>query len=354
MRSELLAKRVEALEGALDDVDLRLSDLVERARAFAEGEGLADRPEYFRSLYLELGEREVLARVDRILAELADLDPARALERTWLGALARKADYHLAVVRNVKAYRDRLARLMRRPATPLAPPEVEGAARLALAACEEMAALPERGWTALRRLGEVRWLLGDRAGAIAALEAHLQRAHDGAPPDGARELLDAIRAAEPPGPGRAPTSAPRVVATASLGDAPELAALRRVHDQAMSADPAARDFFHVFWSRYDEGAPRVARIAGGGPAVREHLRWAFLEPWLAWLDLVSECGRAGASEIPEDRKLSLVDELLRRRDASLAALPPQAEGRRPSDDAAVFAALDRVLALLNARAERGP
>lgn len=349
MRSEQVTRRVEELERAVDDLDRRLSGLIARAAAFADEEGLADRPEYFRCLYLELGEQEVLARLERILSELGELDPGRALERAWIAALGTKARYHLGVVQGVKAYRDRLARLLHRPATPFAPPDVQGEASLALAACEELAELPELGWTALERLGRVRWLLGDRAGAIAALETYLRRAEDAGRRGEARALLAAIRSADP-----AAVRADPVAPARGGADAPELDALRRLRDHALRADPVARDFFHVFWSRYYEWSPHVARSAARGPAIREHLRWAFLEPWLAWLELVSGCGAARPDQIPEERKLEVMDELLRRRDAWVAALPAQLARRRPPDDAAVFAALDRVLALLAARPPARP
>ena len=44
--------------------------------------------------------------------------------------------------------------------------------------------------------------------------------------------------------------------------------LRKLRDDAILADPIARDFFHVFWSRYYEWSPGVARIASQDGAVR--------------------------------------------------------------------------------------
>jgi hypothetical protein len=198
MQPEHVVRRVEELEVAAGEVARRISDLVDRAAAVASEEGLADRPDAFRGLYVDVGERELLPRIDGILAALAELDPGRKLEQSWICVLECKANYYLSLVASVKAYRDRLSALLRRPATPFAPADAADAARHALAVCEEMAALPEYGWIAQRKLGQVRWLLEDRTGAIAALEAYVERSGNPERRLHAAGLLDVIRTFEAP------------------------------------------------------------------------------------------------------------------------------------------------------------
>ncbi|HOE83077.1 MAG TPA: hypothetical protein PK329_08980 [Myxococcota bacterium] len=139
-----------------------------------------------------------------------------------------------------------------------------------------------------------------------------------------------------------PSSGGCVIATACLGaDSDEIAALRKLRDDAILADPIARDFFHVFWSRYYEWSPGVARIASQDGAVRESIRWSFLDPWLAWMEFATLVGRRDVSALTDVEKDEILLRLNRRLTAWLDELPNHLESKCPSDKAEVFEAFDR-------------
>jgi hypothetical protein len=133
-----------------------------------------------------------------------------------------------------------------------------------------------------------------------------------------------------------------VIATACMGEtSDEVASLRRLRDDAITSDPIARDFFHVFWSRYYEWSPSVARIAAQDPAVAEHIRWGFLDPWLAWLEFASAVGQRGVADLSDDERRETLERLGARLESWLAELPALMEGKCPADASQVFAAFER-------------
>ena len=103
----------------------------------------------------------------------------------------------------------------------------------------------------------------------------------------------------------------------------------------------ARDFFHVFWSRYYEWSPGVARIAAGDPAVAEHIRWGFLDPWLAWLEFATIVGQRSVADLSGDERRDVLERLGARLQSWLAELPNLMEGKCPTDASEVFAAFER-------------
>lgn len=131
-----------------------------------------------------------------------------------------------------------------------------------------------------------------------------------------------------------------VIATACLGDA-RVAPLRKLRDDAILSDPVARDFFHVFWSRYYEWSPGVARIAAADPAVARHIEWGFLDPWLAWLELATIVGRRKMSDLSDAERREVLGRLGARLQAWLAELPALMESKRPADSEAIYAAFER-------------
>lgn len=137
------------------------------------------------------------------------------------------------------------------------------------------------------------------------------------------------------------TSSGCVIATVCLDDV-RVSALRKLRDDAIGSDPIARDFFHVFWSRYYEWAPGVARIASQDPAVAKHIRWSFLDPWLAWLEFATSVGQRNIEEISEDERLSIMRRLCSRLELWLAELPTTIEGKCPPDASQVFEAFERL------------
>ncbi len=143
--------------------------------------------------------------------------------------------------------------------------------------------------------------------------------------------------------GTAKGAAACIIATACLGESSSrLAMLRRIRDDAICADPIARDFFHVFWSRYYQWSPGVARIASEDAAVAEHIRWAFLEPWMAWLELVALIGRRGLEEIGARERDEILGRLNDRISGWLSQLPALMDGKCPSDSEAIHAAFEQV------------
>lgn len=138
-----------------------------------------------------------------------------------------------------------------------------------------------------------------------------------------------------------PTSA-CIIASACLGeDADEVARLRKLRDDAISTDPVARDFFHVFWSRYYEWSPGVARVANADPGVADHIRWGFLEPWLAWMEFVTGLGTKELDAIDPAERDAILRRLAERRRVWLEQLPGLFEGKRPKSDAEVYEAFER-------------
>ena len=137
-------------------------------------------------------------------------------------------------------------------------------------------------------------------------------------------------------------NSPCIIATACFGaSSPGITSLRRLRDDAITSDPVARDFFHVFWSRYYEWSPGVARIASQDPAVAEHIRWGFLDPWLAWLEFASAVGQRGVADLSDDERREILERIGARLDSWLAELPTLMEGKCPTDASKVFEAFER-------------
>lgn len=133
-----------------------------------------------------------------------------------------------------------------------------------------------------------------------------------------------------------------IIATACMGESSErVAALRKLRDDGISADPLVRDFFHIFWSRYYEWSPTVARIASQDRAVAEHVRWSFLEPWFAWMEIATFVGQRDIATLTEDERRDLMARLGVRLSAWLAELPNMMENKCPSEPAQVFASFER-------------
>lgn len=132
-----------------------------------------------------------------------------------------------------------------------------------------------------------------------------------------------------------------IIATACLGDG-RVAALRKVRDDAIASDPVARDFFHVFWSRYYEWSPPVARLAAADPAVAEHIRWGFLDPWLAWLEFATAVGRGGVSSLGDEERRRVLERLDERLRTWIGELPALFEDKRREYPGEVFAAFERL------------
>jgi hypothetical protein len=133
-----------------------------------------------------------------------------------------------------------------------------------------------------------------------------------------------------------------VIATACLGsDSDTVAKLRKLRDDAISNDPVARDFFHVFWSQYYEWSPGVARIAAQDKAVSEHIRWSFLDPWLAWMEFTAIVGRRNVAELSNEERDVVLERLGSRLSAWLSELPKHLEQKCPADHSVVFASFER-------------
>lgn len=133
-----------------------------------------------------------------------------------------------------------------------------------------------------------------------------------------------------------------VIATACMGDSSrQVATLRKIRDDGISADPIVRDFFHIFWSRYYEWSPIVARIASQDRAVAEHLRWSFLDPWFAWMEIVTLVGQRDISALNLEEQQDLLNRLGARLSAWLKELPCMMEEKSPADSAQVFDAFER-------------
>lgn len=132
-----------------------------------------------------------------------------------------------------------------------------------------------------------------------------------------------------------------IIATACTGaTSAEVNRLRQLRDSGISADPIVRDFLHVFWSRYYEYSPGVARLAETDGNVARHIRWSFMEPWFAWLELVARVGRRGSAELDARQRADIIDALTNRVQKWVSQLPEQLEGKRPADDATVFEAFE--------------
>ncbi|MBI5071053.1 MAG: sel1 repeat family protein [Deltaproteobacteria bacterium] len=136
-------------------------------------------------------------------------------------------------------------------------------------------------------------------------------------------------------------SGPCIIATACIGDA-RVMPLRRLRDEAILGDPVLRDFFHVFWSRYYEWSPGVARLAAQDRHVAEHIRWAFLSPWLSWLEIASIVGRRAPSAMPEADKERVLHCIATRMEEWLHELPAMMEGKCPADTSEVFESFERL------------
>ncbi len=131
-----------------------------------------------------------------------------------------------------------------------------------------------------------------------------------------------------------------IIATACVGD-DRVAPLRQLRDESIMSDPVARDFFHVFWSRYYEWSPGVARIAARDPAVADHIRWSFLDPWMAWLEVASLIGRRKIDELSAEERDEVLQRLGRRMEAWVDELPAHLEEKRPAEVEKVFEAFER-------------
>lgn len=134
-----------------------------------------------------------------------------------------------------------------------------------------------------------------------------------------------------------------IIASACVGACEKrVAALRAVRDQAILEDPVARDFFHVFWSRYYEWSPAVARLANEDAGVREHIRWSFLEPWLAWLEMAMRLGQRDLADVSATERNEILARLVEQVNSWLKELPRHLEGKCRADQAEVFQAFERI------------
>jgi tetratricopeptide (TPR) repeat protein len=139
-----------------------------------------------------------------------------------------------------------------------------------------------------------------------------------------------------------PQSGGCIIATACLGGETDIiAALRKLRDDSISSDPVARDFFHVFWSRYYEWSPGVARIAAQDKSVRESIRWSFLDPWIAWMEFATLVGRREISELSDTEQQEILARLGRRLKVWLDEIPDHMESKCPPDPAKVFESFER-------------
>ncbi len=129
-----------------------------------------------------------------------------------------------------------------------------------------------------------------------------------------------------------------IASTAAPRHAEVIEALRQVRDHRINADPVARDFFHVFWSRYYEWSPGVARVAAADLGSADAIRWAFVEPWLAWLEVIAVLGRE-PNAASEDLREEALKRLSGRIQSWCAELPERFEAKR-HDDGGVWAAFE--------------
>lgn len=344
-------KALEDLSVGIARIDRAVDKLHDDAYQFMEAhaDAAGDRADVYAFYYRKDGDERVRPALDAVFAELKALDPRKEHGALWASALESKGIYHYNLVAQMHELERHFQDAIGRVPSPFAASGTEQDFRAALDAYSEAARLRgPRGATYLATIGELRWRLRDRQGAVSDLQAFLEHSDDAEKRLRVRDLLAQISSYDEAriarigkraeGSGASPAC---IIATACVGaGAPEIAALRGARDRSITSDPVARDFFHVFWSRYYEWSPHVARLAAEDPALRAHLRWGFLEPWLGWLDVVARSGRTPLEALGPEERDALLRRLFERRDAWLAELPDRMESKRP-DDAEVFAAFER-------------
>ncbi|GAO01760.1 hypothetical protein [Anaeromyxobacter sp. PSR-1] len=348
-------KALEDLAVGIGRIDAAIGALHDEAYAFMKrhSDGAADSAGVYTFFYRDEGRKRVLPALEALLAELQALDPERTHADVWAEALQSKAIYHYNFAAQVHELERYFEEACERVPSPFASSDTEADFRAALDAYEQVAHLEgTSGARHLASIGELRWRLKNRRAAAADLQAFLEHSDNSTKRLAARQLLaqiaeyDDARVARIGKREGAAGSSACIIATACVGaDAPEIAALRGARDRSITADPVARDFFHVFWSRYYEWSPSVARLAEADPSLREHLRWGFLEPWLGWLEFVARTGRQPLETLGAEERDALLRRLVERRDAWLAELPGRLESKRPAD-AEVFAAFERFRGLV--------
>lgn len=190
--------------------------------------------------------------------------------------------------------------------------------------------------------GRIYKEIGDRDAAMTFLKQAEELDSDGDIGIEATKLIRSLKvtSAASSTPSRAPAPSGCVIATVCLGD-DRVAPLRKLRDEAIVSDPIARDFFHVFWSRYYEWSPGVARIAAADPAVARHIKWSFLDPWVAWMELAAAVGLARMEELGESDRSTILERLEDRLHAWLRELPALLESKAPADPRTVFEAFER-------------
>jgi len=138
------------------------------------------------------------------------------------------------------------------------------------------------------------------------------------------------------------TPEPCVIASAcSAHGTDHLLLLRRLRDDLITEDPIARDFFHVFWSRYYEWSPPVARLANENGAIADHLRWSFLEPWMVWIECIALMGRRSPENLTSNQREMILCHLHQRIGAWLLELPARLEEKCPVDLSELWQSFDR-------------
>lgn len=338
------ARRAEELVVLVHKLDAQISELHDEAFRFAHGDKFGERRGRYAFFYHRNG-KELIAALDGAIEELRKIDPECSIRIVWADLLESKALYHWNFAAQLHQMEKEYDKLLEKVSSPFASSDTQEDFAAALAAYEKTAELAPTVTKLKLNVGEARWRLRDRAGAIEALNDFVATSDDAERRLEARALLDEIEKFDDAAIariGQSTSPSACIIASACVGaDAPRVAALRSARDRAMTEDPVARDFFHVFFSRYYEWSPPVARLAEAHPEVRSHLRWGFLDPWLSWMDFVAATGRRGVDELSAAEKDALLERLVAGRDAWLSELPARMESKCPQDPGEVFAAFER-------------
>jgi hypothetical protein len=185
------ARRMEEIGAAIEELDSEQSAVASWAFSGAQRETKVERPGVYAVWYRQRGEK-LEARMLSLMQELASLDPERAYARVWAGVVESWALYHWNLAAQVHQMECDICDLDDKPHPPFAPVEVIGAFREALDAYTQVAQLRSDGWSFGLKIGELRWRLQDRAGAIAALNEFVALSDDPKKRLKARGILEEI------------------------------------------------------------------------------------------------------------------------------------------------------------------
>jgi len=180
--------RIEEIAVISEQIKRKIDELRQSAFDFARRESPGDRDDAFALSY-ETDGKETINEIIKVTRELQEIDPDQESRTLWIDLYESEALYHGNLARQVAGFR-----MQPQPnPSPLAIGKEKKyfeESRKAYKRLIEYAG--ESGWRWLDDLGEMKWRLGDKDGALQALSEYIENEKDPEKRVETRKLHDEI------------------------------------------------------------------------------------------------------------------------------------------------------------------